>query len=197
MTGERGGNPHCDDLTFEADGVTLNVPSAITFDVMKLMGDDTLPHLDGILGLDAFAGHTITIVPRSCIVVETPESLQVRTAHATPLPVRLVRDAEGVALAVDGAVPTPDGMAWMELDSGDGGSILVANYIAPLLNIPQDLSTAHEYSFALANGIVVRGPVRTRDLIMDGDIGARFLNNWNLTLDLAGGKAWLAPATHC
>jgi hypothetical protein len=88
MTGERGGNPHCDDLTFEANGATLSVPSAITFDIMKLMGDDTLPHLDGVLGLDAFAGHTITIVPRSCIIIETPESLRARIAHATALRVR-------------------------------------------------------------------------------------------------------------
>jgi hypothetical protein len=31
-------------------------------------------------------------------------------------------------------------------------------------------------------------------LIMDGNIGTRFLINWDLTLDLKNGRAWLAPA---
>jgi len=31
-------------------------------------------------------------------------------------------------------------------------------------------------------------------LIMDGNIGTRFLIDWDLTLDLAKGRAWLASA---
>lgn len=191
MTGERGGNPHCDNLVFRAGNVDLTVPSAIILDVMKLIGPD-VPRLDGAIGLDAFAGRTITIVPRSCIIVESAASLEQRIQNAKPLRVRIVRDAEGIALAVDAAVPTSEGMAWMELDSGNGGSFVVANYIADLLGLKQDISTAVPASFTLEDGIVVSGPTRTRDLIMDGDIGARFLNGWNLTLDLANGRAWLA-----
>jgi hypothetical protein len=46
----------------------------------------------------------------------------------------------------------------------------------------------------------VDGPTRTRDLIMDGDIGAAFLSRWIVTLDLKAGRAWLtrdpeAPGT--
>jgi hypothetical protein len=29
---------------------------------------------------------------------------------------------------------------------------------------------------------------------MDGNIGAQFLNNWILTLDLEHGRAWLSPS---
>jgi hypothetical protein len=31
-------------------------------------------------------------------------------------------------------------------------------------------------------------------LVMDGNIGTRFLIKWDLTLDLSRGRAWLAPA---
>ncbi len=196
MTGERGGNEHCDDLKVLAGGLTLNVPAAITLDVTKLIGPG-VPPVDGAIGLDAFAGLALTVVPRSCIVVETSESLKHRVAGVSPLPIHIVRDAEGAALTVDGAVPTPDGTAWMELDTGNGGSTVVANYIAPLLDIPTDISTPQQYSFKLANGIAVNGPVRTRDLIMDGNIGARFLNQWNLSIDLAKATAWLTPLSPC
>jgi hypothetical protein len=196
MTGERGGNPHCDNVAFTAAGLKFNVPSAIALDIMKFIGPG-VPKVDGAIGLDAFAGRTITIIPRSCIIVESKQSLVARIAGTKALPVRLVRDAEGVSLTVDAAVPTRDGMAWFELDSGDGGDFVVANYIAPLIGLPEDLSTARYFTFKLANGIAVSGPVRTRDLILDGDIGARFLNNWDLTLDLARGAAWLSPKSTC
>ena len=69
----------------------------------------------------------------------------------------MVRDVEGIALSVDGAVRTPDGMAWMELDTGNGGSIVIANHIAPLVALTPDLSTPAAASFYLANGIRVSG----------------------------------------
>ena len=105
----------------------------------------------------------------------------------------MVRDAEGIALAVDGAVRTPEGLAWMELDSGNGGSLVLANHIAPLLGLRPDMATPELAHFELVNGIAVEGTTRTRDLIMDGNIGAQFLNNWILTLDLEHGRAWLSP----
>jgi hypothetical protein len=81
----------------------------------------------------------------------------------------------------------------MELDSGNCGSLVVANHVAPLLGFAADVSTPFEGSFELADGIRVAGTIRTRDLAMDGNIGAQFLNRWILTLDLARGRAWIAP----
>ena len=105
----------------------------------------------------------------------------------------MVRDVEGIALSVDGAVRTPEGLAWMELDSGNGGSLVIANHIAPLLGLSIDMTTPQAGHFELANGIAIEGTIRTRDLIMDGNIGAQFLNKWTLTLDLDRGRAWLVP----
>lgn len=194
MSGERVDAQHCDNITFELDGVSLHAPAVGVLDVMKFMGPN-LPHLDGALGLDLFAGHIITIVPRKSVTLETPASLAKRISHARELPVRIVRDVEGIALAVDGAVQTPDGFAWMELDSGNGGSLAVADHIAGLLGLRSDMKTAEDAQFTLANGIVVKGPTTTRDLIMDGNIGAQFLSNYVLTLDLKNARAWLSPVS--
>jgi Aspartyl protease len=192
MSGERVDSQHCDNITFELDGVSLQAPVVGILDIMKFMGPD-VPHVDGALGLDLFAGQIITITPRKSIILETPASLARRIAHARKLPIRIVRDVEGIALAVDGAVQTPDGLAWMELDSGNGGSLVVADHIARFLGLKSGMETAEEAQFILANGIVVKGPTRTRDLIMDGNIGAQFLNNYVLTLDLKHPRAWLSP----
>jgi hypothetical protein len=81
----------------------------------------------------------------------------------------------------------------MELDSGNGGSLVIANHIAPLLGLSIDMTTPQAGHFELANGIAIEGTIRTRDLIMDGNIGAQFLNKWTLTLDLDRGRAWLVP----
>jgi len=193
MSGERLDNPHCDNLTFDIAGRRLSAPAVTTVDIMKFIGPDA-PAVDGALGLDLFAGKQITIIPRKEIILESPASFSKRVAAAREIPIRLVRDVEGLALAVDGAVRTPLGLAWMELDSGNGGSLVVANHIAPLIGLKTDISTPEPMRLTLADGIVVEGNGRTRDLIMDGNIGAQFLNHWNLTLDLKAGRAWLSPA---
>jgi hypothetical protein len=192
MSGERLDNPHCDGVTFTLSGRPFTAPVVSLIDIMAFLGPD-VPPVDGALGLDLFAGRAVTIVPRRAIIIESPESLAARIAKARELPVRIVRDAEGAALAVDGAVQTPDGLAWMELDTGNGGSLVIGNHIAPLLGLQTDVATPVQAEFTLANGIQVKGPTRTRDLIMDGNIGAQFLNDWVLTFDLEHGRAWLAP----
>jgi len=193
MSGERLDNPHCDDVTFELSGQKFVAPVVSTVDIMKFLGPD-VPQVDGAIGLDLFAGRAITIVPRKSIVIENPTSLAPRIKFATELPIRIVRDVEGIALSVDGAVRTPQGLAWMELDTGNGGSIVVANHIAALIGLQPDMAKPESIHFYLANGILVEGIARTRDLIMDGNIGAQFLNNWIMTLDLQNGCAWLLKA---
>jgi hypothetical protein len=190
MSGERLDNKHCDNITFDLSGQKLLAPVVITVDIMDFLGPD-VPPVDGSIGLDLFAHRTITIIPRKAIVLESPSSLAERVKTAHELPIRMVRDVEGIALSVDGAVRTPEGLAWMELDTGNGGSLVISNHIAPLLGLTTDMATPQHGQFELANGIAVDGTIRTRDLIMDGNIAAQFLNKWVLTLELEHGRAWL------
>jgi len=196
MTGERLDTPHCDGLIFQSHGVSLRVPVVGVLDIMTFFDSDA-PKLDGAIGLDAFAGRAITlIIQRRQLVVESKGSLAARVRTATEIAIRVVRDAEGVALAVDVAVPTAAGRAWMELDSGNGGSIVVSRAVAPLLNLDPAADKPQAGTFNIAAGVTVAGKIRApQGMIMDGNIGSQFLENWCLTLDLARGRAWLTPVT--
>jgi hypothetical protein len=110
--------------------------------------------------------------------------------------VRLVRELEGIALAVVVGVVTPEGTAWMELDSGNGGAHVIAKHIAPLLNLKTDVKQPQPAKFMLVGGVPVTGDARVNDtLIMDGNIGTRFMIDWNVTFDLGKGRAWLTPVS--
>lgn len=193
MSGERVDTPHCDNIQLVAGGKQMRVSVVGVLDLMKFLGRDA-PPIDGALGLDAFVGSKITIVPRKSLIIETAKSFARRIRNGNELPVRMVRDAEGLALSLDGAVPTPSGVAWMELDTGNGGSLVIGNHIAPLLGMATDVKKPISLTFKLANGLVVEGNARSRDLIMDGNIGAQFLNHWQISFDLEKGRAWFLPA---
>jgi len=196
LTGQRLDMPRCDGLAFDIQGHSFASSIFGVFDIMKYMPPN-VPRIDGSIGLDIFAGRTVTLsLAQRKLIVESPASLATRIKRGTKVPIRFVREAGGVALTVYVAVPTPSGMAWMELDSGNGGANVIGKHLAPLLKLDPDKKEPQPASFKIAGGIPVEGMARVNQtLIMDGNIGTRFLIKWDLTLDLAKGRAWLAPAT--
>ena len=196
LTGQRLDMPRCDGLSFDTQGHHFTAPTFGVFDIMKYMPPN-VPRIDGSIGLDVFAGHAVTLsLMQKQLIVESPASLAARAKHGKEVPIRLVREAGGVALTIYVAVPTPEGMAWMELDSGNGGANVIGKHLAPLLKLDASKKEPQPANFSIAGGIPVEGMARVNDsLIMDGNIGTRFLINWDLTLDLSKGRAWLAPAT--
>lgn len=195
LTGQRLDMQRCDNLTFHIDRQPFTAPIAGVFDLGKFMPPNT-PQIDGSIGLDVFAGRAVTLsLAERTLTVESPQSLRARILEGREVPIRLVREVEGVALAIVVGVITPKGTAWMELDSGNGGANVVAKHIAPLLNLKTGMKEPQPASFKLAGGIPVNGDARVNEtLIMDGNIGTRFMIDWNLTFDLARGRAWLSPA---
>jgi len=103
---------------------------------------------------------------------------------------------KGVALTVDLGILTEKGMVWMEMDTGnDDPAIVLSKSTAPLLGVDPANPAPQPVHVELAPGIVLQGNAHVVDnLIMDGNIGVKFLKAWNITLDLKHGKAWLAPA---
>lgn len=192
MRGDRVDSPRCDDIAFDVQGRHLTAPSVVVFDLMKFFPPNA-PALDGSLGLDLFAGRAITFeLAEKALIVESPQSLASRVAHATHVPIRLVRDAEGLALTVDLGVPTPNGTAWMVLDSGSG-TIFISKAIASLFALDPESKAVQPVRFTIAGTVPVEGHARVEDnMIMDGNIGVSVLEKWNLTLDLATGRAWIA-----
>jgi hypothetical protein len=187
--------PRCDALTFEVEGRRLAAPTAGVFDIGQFMPKDA-PRIDGSIGLDVFAGQTVTLsLAEKKLTVESPKTFSARIKNGKEVPIRLVREAEGLALSVVVAVPTSKGNAWMELDSGNGGANVVGKHLASIMNLDPEKKEPQNGNLQIAGGIAVDGMVRVNPtLTMDGNIGTRFLINWDLTLDLASGRAWLARA---
>jgi hypothetical protein len=113
----------------------------------------------------------------------------------TPLPARLNREVGGFALSVFAGVPSSGGLLWMELDSGNGGTVLVSKPVAHLLGLDPNAKDRQTADFPVAGSARVRSAdVFTPDMIMDGNLGMPFLREWVVTVDLRTGKAWLRPA---
>lgn len=193
MAGERIDVPRCDGVAIELAGRRYTAPTTIVYDLTKV--DPDTAALGGAIGLDLFAGRTITIrFASSDVIVETPASAARRVRNATEVPIRLSRPSEGAALDVNIGVETPRGRAWMELDSGNAGpTIFVSPQIAPLLGLRADTREAQPVTATIAPGIVFTGRARVfPNMIMDGNIGMQLMGRRDLTLDLKAGRAWIS-----
>ena len=196
LTGQRLDMARCDGVSFDILGNRFGAPTSGVFDIMKFMPPN-LPKIDGSIGLDVFAPRAVTLsLAQKQLIVETAASLAMRARRGREVPIKLVREVEGAALAVVVAVPTSAGTAWMELDSGNGGANVIGKHLAALLKLDPTKKEPQPASFMIAGGIPVEGMARVNEtLTMDGNIGTRFLIKWDLTLDLAKGRAWLAQVT--
>jgi hypothetical protein len=191
MSGKRLDMPRCDGFRFEADGLPLVVPVAGVMQAAPLMAKDA-PPIEGLLALDAFAGRTITLdFAGGHLYVESPASAAARVAGARELPVRLSREVQGIALAVDLEVPTPKGIVRFEIDSGNGGTLLVSKPYAAQFGLDPAAKEPQPVRIPLADGIVAEGLAFTPEMNIDGNLGMPFLKDWIVTLDLAAGRMWL------
>lgn len=193
--GERVDSKQCQPVVLDINGFVTGLPTVTLIDLQQYMPPKS-PEYAGAVGLDAFADKIVTLRTRANqIVVETRNSMRSRISHATAIPVRLVREAQGASLTVFAGVQTAAGMLWMELDTGNTGPTMVAKHASALVGLDPGQPHGQSLSMPLAKGIVVTGAVQVLDVIIDGNIGHDFLEKWDVTLDLAAGKAWLSPAT--
>jgi hypothetical protein len=192
MTGDRLDLKRCDDVRFAIGSGQYVAPSVIVYDLAEIAGDGA-PPLDGAIGLDLFAGKTITIdLQRRRVIIETPSSLKRRVADATQVPLKLVTGDAG-GLDVNLGVTTPRGLAWMELDTGNAGpTIFVSEWMAPLFGLNASTREPQDVTIQLsAAELKTRARVFPK-MIMDGNIGMQLVRNRVITLDLKSGRAWLA-----
>jgi hypothetical protein len=196
LTGQRLDMPRCESVKFSVGRYDHSASTIGVYDIGQFMPKDA-PHVDGSIGLDLFAGSTVTLsLAKRTLTVESGDSLRSRTKSGREIEIRLVRELEGLALAVVAAVQTPKGKAWMELDSGNGGANVVGKHLARIFSLEPEKKEPQAGRFALSDGLNVDGPFRVNPtLIMDGNIGTRFLIDWDLTLDLSKGRGWLSAAS--
>src|SRR5437868_1486200 len=125
MTGDKLEASRCDDVALTIGGHRFNVPIAGVYQVGEFNAKGVT--VDGLLALDLFAGKTISIdFAGQRLIVETPHTAAARIARATELPARLVRETNGYGLTVNIEVPSRMGRLGFELDSGNGGTLLIA-----------------------------------------------------------------------
>lgn len=191
MMGNRGDGPHCEGIAMTVGGIRLEPPMLGPIDMGELNPKDA--ELDGIIGLNLFEGRTVTIdFAAGTLTLESEASRVQRIATMRPLNVRLKREADGRALAVATAVPTAKGRLWMELDSGNGGTVLVSKPVAELVGMDPKREAKQPADFAVTDGVrAATADAFAPDMIMDGNLGMPFLRNWVVTLDLDRGRAWI------
>lgn len=194
MMGDKGQGPKCEAIVLEFNGQTFRPAATGLIDMGK--NDPRDAELDGLLGLDAFEDRAVTLdLRRGHIVVETEASLKERTDRMTPLRLRLARELGGLALAPYVALSAKPGALWFELDSGNGGTILVSRPHAQLFGLDGAKEGPQAVALDLAGGPSIRSPFAyTPDLIIDGNLGMPFLRDWIVTLDLKTARAWVTPA---
>lgn len=194
MFGHRLDTPRCDSVAIDIGAHRVTAPVALVLPPTDVEAKDT--DLQGSLALDAFEGRAITLdLAGGHLVVESAASLAERVHGMKPLPVRFAREAGGRSLVVLTAVPTAKGTLWMELDSGNGGTMLVSRPYAALLGLDSAATGMQHGAFDLAAGIRVESDrFLTPDMIIDGNLGMPFLRHWIVTLDLAHERGWIAPA---
>ncbi|HEX2804375.1 MAG TPA: hypothetical protein VHN55_10425 [Sphingomicrobium sp.] len=191
MTGDKLQAPRCDDVSVGIGGHRFTIPVAGVYQVGEFNAKGVT--VDGLLALDVFAGRTITIDSAGLrLIIETPASAAERTARATELPARLVRELGGYGLAVDVQVPSKVGHLGFQLDSGNGGTILVAKPYAAAFGLDPDKGP-QQGQIDIGKGIVAEGLVFPAGITLDGNLGMPFLKNYLVTLDLEHGRVWLAP----
>ncbi|RYD44362.1 MAG: hypothetical protein EOP63_05820 [Sphingomonadales bacterium] len=192
MFGQRGDGPRCNAVDLNVAGIALRPPVLGPIDLGLLNPADA--ELEGIASLNMFEGRTITLnLGEGEIIVESPASLDERIRAMQPFRVRLKREVEAVALAVMAEVDTRRGPIWMELDSGNGGTVLIAKHNAELFGLDPKEEGRQSVRFDVADGVEIRSDhAFTPDMIMDGNLGMPFLHNWIITVDLAAGRAWIA-----
>jgi hypothetical protein len=194
MMGQRLDTPRCDDLEVKVGRLQLKAPVVGVLDIMTLFPKDAAP-VEGSLALDLFDGKAITLdFATGRLIVETPASLEARVGKRSPIPLRLSRELQGRALSAHVGVPTSKGLVWMELDSGNGGTILVSKPYAALFGLDSDKEGPQQASFEVAPGLRATGPAFAPDMILDGNLGMPFLKDKIVTLDLASGRLWIVPS---
>jgi hypothetical protein len=192
MTGERIDVQQCNDVDLVLGAYHVRAPVVGVLDLNKFLPPDAAP-LDGSIALDAFDGHAITIdLARNVVTVETPESLRARTRSAREGKLRIERQLQGAALDVHVAAATPRGPIWLQLDSGNGGALLVSKTVAPLVGLDATKPAPRRGTVTLLGGVEVAGDFATPDFIIDGNLGMPFLSQWVLTLDLRETRVWFA-----
>jgi hypothetical protein len=193
MSGEQVSWQYCDDVLLQLGDITIAPDRVGVFNLRSIL-PAALPPADGVMSLRSFRHRPVTIdYARGEITVETGASLKSRVAGMRPLTIRIASGPTGAETAVYIAGRIGGQRVWLALDSGNMASpLLVAPNVARVANC---LSAQCEMLVHFDGLDPVRLSARTSDIVYDGVVGAAFMKEWILTLDIGSSRAWAARAT--
>ena len=199
MTGQRLDMQRCDHVTYTLAGRSFPSNTVGVFDMSKLLPKG-MGHIDGVIALDLFANEAFTLSYGGHFLrLLDAGALAHETNGLRPMPVHLVRDAEGFAFTIDLPVSTSDGIAWFEMDSGNTSNLILINKVlGPLFRLKTESTDVPSVALALEDGTPVTGAARVMDLILDGNLGSSFLSTHDVTVDVRHQTAYVrsnAPNT--
>ncbi len=190
MSGEQVEWPLCHDVPLDLGGHSLVDATAGVWDIMAVLPDG-LPRLDGLVSLETFTDHLLTLdLANSQLVLETEETFAQRVRAMSRVPMRIATGNDGSHLTVflQGRLRGAENSVWLLLDSGNLGETLLAPHVRT------DVAGS-DVTITLGDSVVVAAPARTAEIIYDGALSEAFLRQVIISLDLRRGEAWIAPAS--
>lgn len=193
LTGEALGGRNCANVSLGVGPLRVTTDAGV-MDLARLLGPNA-PPVRGQISLNAFERRAITLdLAHERLIVETPASLAERVKSMTPVPVRIATGEHGGQVTAYVGVRAPNGaMLWLEWDSENNASTLMAPYALALLG-GDSVSRASDLRVALAPGHEITIPVLRKDnMIHDGVLSAGFIERATWTVDLEHGRMWVGP----
>lgn len=189
MRGDRVDVSRCDGISFAFESAFTEPLTVGVWDFSFLLPPDA-PSLSGILALDAFSKHAITIdLSAGKVIVESSETLPRRIASSVEIPMKLAREMSGFSLVPMVAVQAEKGVLWFELDSGSDAPLIVSPHAMSLLSAGQE----EQQSLGFKLGpFQVPAEVKQEELIIDGNIGAPIMRKFVFTLDIPNQRMWVS-----
>jgi len=136
----------------------------------------TTPTLDLTIALDRFAGYPMAFsYARRTLTTLDADSLLRLTKGRRSVPIHLVLDAEGLALAVNIPVPTPQRDSLVRTRIGyPSPFLLIGKHLARLFALDGDSKNPQPLQAALGDGNIFRGSAKVLNLTLT-EMGVSFL----------------------
>lgn len=191
LTGEVLSGRTCANVTLGVGPLDVTEDAGV-MELGRILGPRA-PAVRGLISLASFRGRLLTVdLAHDVLVLETPASLAARVRSMTPVDVRLATGAAGGELDAFVGVRAPGGAElWLEWDSENGASTLLAPYAAAMLGGDSTARRA-DLRLPLASGVDATVPVMIKaNMIHDGVLSAGLIERAVWTLDLEHGRMWV------
>ncbi|KPJ61551.1 MAG: hypothetical protein AMJ46_00040 [Latescibacteria bacterium DG_63] len=204
MSGERLDLERCGEMDLKVGEMPLRAEASV-FDLMSLLPDGW-PELGGLVSLHTFQNRILTLdMAANRLTLETESSFAQRIADMKKMSARLNHQCGGSGLDIFIEVRAREGSLWLELDTGNVGSLLLAPHACRQLGVSRETSGEESRastgpggsevpSFEITLDFVGLGPVRVdakqQEMIYDGVINADTVRRLLLTMDIRTGQVW-------